>query len=31
MVIPFDYRAVTEGNQLAGNILLERGDVVVVR
>jgi polysaccharide biosynthesis/export protein len=31
MVIPFDYKAVTEGNQLEGNIMLQRGDVVVVR
>ena len=31
MVIPFDYKSVTENNQLDGNIMLERGDVVVVR
>lgn len=31
MVIPFNYKAVTEDNQLDGNIFLQRGDVVVVR
>ncbi|BBO85855.1 hypothetical protein DSCO28_64210 [Desulfosarcina ovata subsp. sediminis] len=31
MVIPFDYKAVTEENQLDGNIQLQRGDVVVVK
>ena len=30
-VIPFNYKAVTEDNRLEGNILLQRGDVVVVR
>ncbi len=31
MVIPFNYSAVTEDNQLEGNILLQRGDVIVVK
>lgn len=31
MVIPFDYKAVTEENQLDTNILLQRGDVIVVK
>ena len=31
MVIPFNYTAVTEDNRLEGNILLQRGDVVVVK
>jgi len=31
MVIPFDYRAVTEENRLEENILLQRGDVIVVK
>ena len=30
-VIPFDYKAVTEKNAMEGNILLQRGDVVVVK
>ena len=31
MVIPFNYRDVTEGNQLEENIVLQRGDVIVVK
>ena len=31
LTIPFDYKAVTEENQTADNILLQRGDVVVVK
>lgn len=31
MVIPFNYKAVTEKNQLEENIFLHRGDVVVVK
>ena len=31
MVIPFNYKAVTEENRLEENILLQRGDVIVVR
>jgi polysaccharide export outer membrane protein len=31
MVIPFNYQAVTDGNQLEQNITLQRGDVIVVK
>jgi polysaccharide export outer membrane protein len=31
MVIPFNYKAVTEENRLQENIFLKRGDVIVVR
>ena len=31
MVIPFNYKAVVEDNLLEGNILLQRGDVIVVK
>jgi polysaccharide export outer membrane protein len=31
MVIPFNYKAVTEENRLEENIFLQRGDVIVVK
>ena len=31
MIIPFNYKAVTEDNMMEGNIQLQRGDVVVVK
>ena len=31
LIIPFNYKAVTEDNLMEGNIQLQRGDVVVVR
>ena len=31
LVIPFNYRAVTDGNRLEENIVLQRGDVIVVK
>jgi polysaccharide biosynthesis/export protein len=31
MVIPFNYKAVTEDNRLEENIFLQRGDVIVVK
>lgn len=31
LIIPFNYKAVTEDNMMEGNIQLQRGDVVVVR
>jgi polysaccharide export outer membrane protein len=31
LIIPFDYKAVTEDNQMEENIQLQRGDVVVVK
>lgn len=31
MVISFDYDSVTEGDQLEGNVLLQAGDVIVVK
>jgi polysaccharide export outer membrane protein len=31
MVIPFNYQAVTEENRLEENIMLQRGDVIVVK
>lgn len=31
LIIPFNYKAVTEDNMMAGNIQLQRGDVIVVK
>jgi polysaccharide export outer membrane protein len=31
MIIPFNYKAVTEDNMMEGNIQLQRGDVIVVK
>ena len=31
LVIPFNYRAVTDGNRLEESIVLQRGDVIVVK